>query len=149
MTRNYHCKCLRQCDGGANAADQNVITGSIIIDGTSSTGNYILGNYIERRRHRSQFDRCRYDYTPEWSQPEFIGTSATPNVHFRYLSVGLKCSALEVNGNSVTNNLNGVDLTGNQHMDQGLIGIFIEDGPKYNEIKGNVIGFMGRRRNNA
>ncbi|MFH1213044.1 MAG: FlgD immunoglobulin-like domain containing protein [Candidatus Neomarinimicrobiota bacterium] len=125
--------------GGPNPADQNVITGQLIVQGTTSTGNYIYGNYIGTNATGATTVGSGTVTIQSGANQNFIGTTTVPNV-ISGTYRGIEMIGSGTDGNWIHNNLLGVDLTGTQHMDQGLIGIFIENGPKYNEIKGNVIG---------
>ncbi len=122
--------------GGSDPADFNVITGEVVVDG--SADNEIRGNYIGL----------------DAGGANTVGAggislrNASNNIIDANVSAG-SYRGIEIRGataqqNTITNNFLGTDMTGDNGMGTGLIGIYLGEGAASNFIgtpgNGNVIG---------
>ncbi len=133
----------RNTVGGENPEDRNVITGQVTIDGSTARYNQIIGNYIGTDPTGAKTVGSGTVVLRNGASNNQIGKKNAPNV----LSGSYR--AVEIIGagsdsNKVACNLMGVDKTGTLPLRTGLLGVYIGNGPKYNEIggigQGNVIG---------
>lgn len=132
--------------GGENPAAMNVITGQVTIKGAVSRNNHVWGNYIGTDITGAATVGPGTISIQNGARANRIGKAGAPNlVSGTYRAVELIGS--ETDSNLVFNNYFGVDKTGTIPLHTGLLGVFISDGPQYNQIgdagNGNVIGSWG------
>ena len=133
----------RNTIGGENPEAMNVLTGQVTIDGSSARENQVIGNYIGTDATGAKTVGSGMVVLQNGACSNQIGKKTAPNLisgSYR----GVEITGAGTDSNRVAGNLMGVDKTGSIPLRTGLLGVYIGNGPKYNEIggtgQGNVIG---------
>ena len=138
----------RNIIGGTNALARNVLSGNtqygVLISGTNTTGNVILGNYIgtDASGSRVVSNAVGGVFFADGTSRNLIGGTNTGagNVISGNLGNGILFRGSNVVGNVVQGNFIGTDATGMNALPNSIAGLTIDTGSKSNLVGGTVTG---------
>lgn len=138
----------RNIIGGTNALARNVLSGNtqygVLISGTNTTGNVILGNYIgtDAGGSRAVSNSVGGVFLADGTSRNTIGgtLAGAGNVISGNVGNGILFRGSNVVGNTVQGNFIGTDATGLNALPNSIAGLTIDTGSTSNLIGGTVVG---------
>ena len=134
--------------GGTTALTRNILSGNIqygvLIDGTNTTGNKVIGNYIgtDYTGTRMLSNSLGGVFVADGSVGNFIGSTnaGAGNVISGNLGSGILLRGSNVVNETIAGNFIGVDASGTNAMPNSIGGVTIDTGSRSNMVGGRVAG---------